>query len=118
MKRIRYCFLLFVLMLTISVSFAQNRVVNFSVYKNSEKEHFVFNSIQVSYRNLIATSFSQVPSVSKNFNMKSELESIPSAIHYEAFFCKMEIKACNRFGFQIKVRAGDDDSFREKRIIR
>jgi hypothetical protein len=39
--------------------------------------------------------------------------AITNGIHYTAFFCKLENKLHARFNIWIKLRAGDDESYRK-----
>ena len=38
---------------------------------------------------------------------------IESAVHYTAFFCKMENRFRDKFNVWIKIRAGNDDEYRK-----
>lgn len=92
-------------MFDFSNAFSQSDALNF------ELSPFQFNQVQTNFFpasfNFKQTKASFHPSTlgtSRSIVFKSP-------VHYEAFFCKMEVKSANKLGIMIKVHAGDYDSY-------
>jgi hypothetical protein len=98
MKKI---FLFFIVVFTGSFLFAQTPVLKFQPLNFSPAKQFHFMNSAAANPNLVLSS----P------NPDHLPASFDPAIHFPAFFCRMELKAVEHFGIWIKVHAGDYDRY-------
>lgn len=96
MKKLRISVIIIMEMFFVSASFAQSNLSKYTFYKP-----VIIGPIPTS----LLHSFYHI-SIS-NTNPLAKLTNF----HYTAFFCKMELKALDRFGIWVKVHAGDYDGY-------
>lgn len=92
-------------MVCFSHVFGQANALNFDI------SPFQFNQVQTNY----FPSHFKFKQTNINFHHStigmSQSIVFKSPVHYEAFFCKMEVKSANKLGIMIKVHAGDYDNY-------
>ncbi len=99
MKRGKSILLFSVALISCSILFSQQNFIPSSLsYKNK--------ALPLSFSNppftLSNNSPSVIPSISRPFE---------KGIHYSAFFCKMEVRNCERYNIGIKFHAGEYDKY-------
>ncbi len=96
MKKLRIFVIIIIAMFLASGLFAQSNLSKYTFFKP-----FIIASTHT------AQLFNFYPTLVGNYNPRPILTNF----HYSAFFCKMELKALDRFGIWVKVHAGDYDGY-------